>query len=519
MAEAEIVPAEQIAVAEKLAAETTTTPIAEKTTTPEENSIEEKDDPPATTQNKLEEKSSEPKAPSTNGDAESETPSKRVQEARSYNSRYKDRGRGGRGGSQSYRRNIKSDLTSQEESSDPVEIRKQVQLTLAFLFERVGGHSNLPVPISIIHSFKRMQHFQPLSAVVAALRDSTTLDLVDNDSCIKRKYPLSDEVKDKPLVEIQKVYEDKAMAKSVYAKGFGAEEPGTQFDVEAFFSEFGTTNSVRLRRTDEKIFKGSVFVEFDTEETQKNFLALDPKPKWRGKELLIKSKKQYCDEKVDEIAAGRIKAKDQGSSKDNYGNRRGGSDNRDWKTRRDEDQANGFRDDRDRKDRRGNRRGFGSSGQRGRGDRRGGGRGRDRNNERRNDHDRKAPTIESTSPPKASKLETPTKPTTSAISEPTDTAMTDATSPTQASKKRPREDDGADALERNYPKAQKIADAMTAVAASVSAPSAPAPSESPLSVPAPSAEKSKKRARQDDDGGADEGTRAKAAKVADDEAS
>lgn len=131
MAEAEIVPAEQVAVAEKLAAESTTASIAEKTTTPEENSIEEQDDPAATTQNKLEEKSSELKAPSTNGDAESETPSKRVQEARSYNSRYNDRGRGGRGGSQKYRRNIKSDLTSQEESSDPVEIRKQVQLTLA----------------------------------------------------------------------------------------------------------------------------------------------------------------------------------------------------------------------------------------------------------------------------------------------------------------------------------------------------------------------------------------------------
>lgn len=131
MAEVEIVPAEQVAVAEKLAAETTAASIAEKITTPEENFIEEKDDPAATTEHKLEEKSSEPKASSTNGDAESEIPSKRVQEARSYNSRYSDRGRGGRGGSQNYRRNIKSDLTSQEESSDPVEIRKQVQLTLA----------------------------------------------------------------------------------------------------------------------------------------------------------------------------------------------------------------------------------------------------------------------------------------------------------------------------------------------------------------------------------------------------
>lgn len=138
--------------------------------------------------------------------------------------------------------------------------------------------------------------------------------------------------------------------------------------------------------------------------------------------------------------------------------------------------------------------------------------------------DRKPPTIESTSPPKASKSETPAKPTTSATDEPTDKAMTDNISPIQASKKRPREDNGADALEGDYPKAQKMADPITSVTASapapsVSAPSAPAPSESPLSVPAPSAEKSQKRARQDDDGGADEGTRAKASKVADDEAS
>lgn len=253
-----------------------------------------------------------------------------------------------------------------------------------FLFDRVGGHSNLPVPISIIHSFQRMRHFQPLSAVVAALKDSTTLDVVDNDSCIKRKYPLPDDVVGKSMPEVEKVYEDKAMARSVYAKGFGQEEPGTQFDVEAFFSEFGTTNSVRLRRTYEKIFKGSVFVEFDSEETQTNFLALEPKPKWKGKELLIKSKKQYCDEKVEEIAAGRIKPNDKSFPGDRYGNKRNSTDDRDWKTRRKEDQENGFPDRNDRNDRRGNRKGFGSSGQRGRGDydRRGGGSGKDRNEER-----------------------------------------------------------------------------------------------------------------------------------------
>lgn len=229
-----------------------------------------------------------------------------------------------------------------------------------------------------------MQHFQPLSAVIAALKDSTTLDVVDNDSCLQRKYPLSIDLKDKPMLEIQKVYEDKAMAKSIYAKGFGEEEPGTQFDVEAFFSEFGTTNSVRLRRTNQKSFKGSVFVEFDSEETQKTFLALDPKPKWKGKELLIKSKKQYCDDKVDDIQAGIIRPRSPNGdfSGGKQGHKYHGNDGLDWKTRREKDQADGFQDKRDR---RGNRRGFGSSGQRGRGDRDRRGHGGNRNEEKRNE--------------------------------------------------------------------------------------------------------------------------------------
>ena len=61
--------------------------------------------------------------------------SKRVQEAREYNNRSRgDRGRkqNDRGPPrQDYRKNVKSDLTSQEESSDPVEIRKQVDILLS----------------------------------------------------------------------------------------------------------------------------------------------------------------------------------------------------------------------------------------------------------------------------------------------------------------------------------------------------------------------------------------------------
>lgn len=248
-----------------------------------------------------------------------------------------------------------------------------------------------------------MRHFQPLSAVVDALKESTILNVVEDDTAIQRKTPLPEGLVGKPMVEIQKVHEDKTMARSVYAKGFGEEQPSTQFDIEAFFAQHGSTNSVRLRRSYDGLFKGSVFVEFDSEETQKAFLALDPKPKWQGNELQIKSKKQYCDDKVDDIAAGRVRPNEfdddnrfhQKDDRDWAGrdrDRRGGKgdrrdrddkDDRDWRVRREDDRKSGF------KDRNGGKhRGHGGSG-RGRGGNRGrDGRDRSRNrNDERRDRD------------------------------------------------------------------------------------------------------------------------------------
>ena len=245
-----------------------------------------------------------------------------------------------------------------------------------FLYSKVEGHLNLPVPISIIASFSRMRRFKPHSAVVAALKESKTLNVVENDSCVQRKEALPEDFSHKSMREVVQVHEDEAMNRSIYAKGFGDEKASSQFDIEAFFAEHGSTNSVRLRRAFDKKFKGSVFVEFDSEETQQAFLALDPKPKWQGSDLIIKSKKQYCDEKVEDIKNGVMKPNTHWgrnqenkfkSGDDQQGKRNG---DRDWRDRRNEDQKSGFQDKRG-----GGRKGFGSSGRGGRGGGRGNGRG------------------------------------------------------------------------------------------------------------------------------------------------
>ncbi|KAL4936686.1 hypothetical protein BDV06DRAFT_88911 [Aspergillus oleicola] len=255
------------------------------------------------------------------------------------------------------RNESKFDPSSQKETDDPVEIRKQVEFYFSdsnlpmdkFLLSKVGGSKNNAVPLELLHSFKRMRRFQPFSAIVEALKTSETLELTDGDKSVRRKTPLPDNVKDSHDPTVVKVFEDQAMARSIYAKGFGEETPTTQLDIEAFFAPYGPINAIRLRRHHDKLFKGSVFVEFADEEKQKAFLEVDPKPQWKGQDLNIKSKKEYCDEKVREIEAGNIRPSGGRGRRGGRGGRGGRRDNnRDWRERRDEDQQRGFRNGRDR---------------------------------------------------------------------------------------------------------------------------------------------------------------------------
>ena len=228
------------------------------------------------------------------------------------------------------------------------------------LFSLTGGLANKPVSLETIHTFKRMRRFQPFEAIVNALRDSDEVELAENDTAVRRKHPLPED-----YFEVVPARSD---PRTVYVKGFGEETSGTQFDIEAFFIPYGPTKQVRLRRNNEQSFKGSVFVEFDTEELAETFLNLDPKPKYKDRDLQIMSKKDYQDKKSEDLKAGRITSNNDGrrGGRGGYREKRGSFDydkrdrdrdyNRDWRELRDEDQKRGFKDDYRRGDRdRGNR--------------------------------------------------------------------------------------------------------------------------------------------------------------------
>jgi lupus La protein len=232
-----------------------------------------------------------------------------------------------------------------------------------------GVSGTNPVKITEVHRFGRMQRFQPYSAVVAALKESHLLVVSGSEGLetVQRRYAFDPSQKD-----------EARETRTIYAKGFGGELPTTQFDIEAFFAPYGPTNAVRLRRTDDKEFKGSCFIEFQDEEVAQKFLDLAPKPLWQGKvSLEIMSKREYMNKKNEQLRSGEIspnKTKIYNNNRGRGGFRRGYRSGRewqdrdhrdpdDWKKRREDDQKFGFQDyNRDRK-----HRGHGGMGGRGRG--------------------------------------------------------------------------------------------------------------------------------------------------------
>ncbi|WBW71018.1 La protein, tRNA chaperone Sla1 [Schizosaccharomyces osmophilus] len=193
-------------------------------------------------------------------------------------------------------------VSEKVESFDENGVLKQVEFYFSdsnlprdkFLWT-VSQKNNGWVPIETIASFKRMRRYQPLEAVVAALRKSPELLEVDEaGEKVRRKVPI---VRPDPSAV------QRSMESSVYAKGFGEEQDDTQLALENFFQqEGGEIASLRLRRDEDNKFKGSVFVEFKTPEIAQGFLEkVKGSPlKHNETELTVMSKKEYVDMKTEQ---------------------------------------------------------------------------------------------------------------------------------------------------------------------------------------------------------------------------
>lgn len=197
--------------------------------------------------------------------------------------------------------NVVSDPSTLPKSSDHDEILKQVEFYFSdqnlpkdkFLFSLTKENDGW-VPISTIAVFGRMRRFSPIESIVEALKKSPELlEVSEDNELVRRKIPL-ETVEDGNKAQSKGA---QAFARSIYAKGFGEETATSQYDIEKFFEGFAPVKQVRLRRTDDKKFKESVFVEFATLEEAQKFLALDPKPEYNGNQLLTMSKAAYVDMK------------------------------------------------------------------------------------------------------------------------------------------------------------------------------------------------------------------------------
>ncbi|KAF2161439.1 hypothetical protein M409DRAFT_28169 [Zasmidium cellare ATCC 36951] len=250
------------------------------------------------------------------------------------------RGRGGRGGrggfdNRNNQRNVKTRFERKEESNDATEIRRQIEFYFSdsnlpvdnYLLQEVGGSENRPFPLKTIHQFKRMRHYQPFSAIVEAVKGSYILEVNDKDE-VYRKKPLPEHFT-LDVVKNNELLTTETMARSIYAKGFGEEEADTAFKIEEFFEPYGV-RGVRLRREKDGTFKGSVFVEFEDEAAAQQFLDMEEKPKFNDNELEIKSKKEYVDQKSQDIRDGKVKPNSPSRRFSNHRNDRGNfRDNRD----------------------------------------------------------------------------------------------------------------------------------------------------------------------------------------------
>ncbi|KAI9310909.1 hypothetical protein BX666DRAFT_2032400 [Dichotomocladium elegans] len=104
-------------------------------------------------------------------------------------------------------------------------------------------------------------------------------------------------------LEISCKYMAAQNARSIYAKGFpvSPESPSRQALIK-YFKEFGRVLMLKMRTDEQRNFKGSVFVEYESPEVAKEVIV--KQLEYEGKELEVMSKQEYIDMKAREKFQG-----------------------------------------------------------------------------------------------------------------------------------------------------------------------------------------------------------------------
>jgi len=136
------------------------------------------------------------------------------------------------------------------------------------------------IPISVLTTFNRLKQLTTDVAIIAeAVKNSDIVELSEDSTMLKRKWPLPEE--------------DTSLPRSIYSKGW---PEGTTIEKAAeFYAPHGKVLSVRLRKRPTGEFKGAIVVEFSSEEEAK--AALAAAPQLEGHTLTYQSKEVWAQEK------------------------------------------------------------------------------------------------------------------------------------------------------------------------------------------------------------------------------
>ncbi|XP_078537721.1 lupus La protein [Lissotriton helveticus] len=158
------------------------------------------------------------------------------------------------------------------------------------------------VSLETMITFNRLSRLTTDFDVIAdaLVKSSTGMLELSEDRRKVRRSPA------KPLPEVTEEYKNAVKNRSVYVKGFPTD--ATFDEIKTWFDGKGQVESIQMRRTIQRAFKGSVFAVFDSNEAAKTFVEI-PDQKYKDMDLIVLTKDNYFTKKNEERKQHRAEAK------------------------------------------------------------------------------------------------------------------------------------------------------------------------------------------------------------------